>query len=55
MDVFYDDYMSLADEDSTFGSKSDNYLKEYQSFTDLQFSKEKNITEIQWHPTIKSN
>ena len=27
MDVFYDDYMSLAEEDSTFGSKSDNYLK----------------------------
>ena len=27
MDVFYDDYVSLADEDSTFGSKSDNYLK----------------------------
>ena len=27
MDVFYDDYLSLADEDSTFGSKSDNYLK----------------------------
>ena len=29
------------------------YLQEYQSFTDLQFSKEKKITDIQWHPTIK--
>ena len=31
-----------------------NYRQqEYQSFTDLQFSKEKSITSIQWHPTIK--
>ncbi len=39
MDVFYDDYLSLADEDSTFGSKSDNYLKVgmlcYMSFSSL--------------------
>jgi len=28
-------------------------VQEYQSFTDLQFSKEKKITCIQWHPTIK--
>ena len=28
-------------------------LQEYQSFTDLQFSKEKQITCIQWHPVIK--
>ena len=27
MDVFFDDYFSLAEEDSTFGSKSDNILK----------------------------
>ncbi|CAB3993991.1 WD repeat-containing 63-like, partial [Paramuricea clavata] len=53
MDVFYDDYVSLAIEDSTFGSKSDNYLKEYQSFTDLLYSKEKVITNTEWHPTAK--
>ena len=28
-------------------------FQEYQSFTDLQFSKDKVITCIQWHPTIK--
>lgn len=28
-------------------------FQEYQSFTDLQFSKEKKITCIQWHPSIK--
>ena len=27
--------------------------QEYQSFTDLNFSKDKTITCIQWHPTIK--
>lgn len=53
LDVFYDDYFSLADDETTFGAKSDNYLKEYQSFTDLQYSKEKTITDIHWHPTIK--
>ncbi|XP_013408046.1 WD repeat-containing protein 63 [Lingula anatina] len=53
MNVFYDDWMGLADEDGSFGSKADNHLKEYQSFTDLQFSKDKTITCIEWHPTIK--
>ncbi|XP_070562697.1 dynein axonemal intermediate chain 3-like isoform X2 [Ptychodera flava] len=53
MDVFFDDWMALSEEDSTFGSKSDNHLKEYQSFTDLQFSKEKTITSVDWHPAIK--
>ena len=26
--------------------------QEYQSFTDLQFSKSKTVTHIDWHPTI---
>ncbi|XP_048581354.1 dynein axonemal intermediate chain 3 [Nematostella vectensis] len=53
MNVFYDDYESMADDETTFGAKSDNYLKEYQSFTDLLYSKEKTITSIEWHPSIK--
>ncbi|WAR24235.1 DNAI3-like protein [Mya arenaria] len=53
MDVFFNDWLHLGDAHDTFGSKADNHLKEYQSFTDLQFSKEKKITDIQWHPTIK--
>ena len=28
-------------------------LQEYQSFTDLNFSKDKTISCIQWHPSIK--
>jgi len=27
MDVFFDDWENLADEDSSFGSKADNHLK----------------------------
>lgn len=53
MNVFYVDWIHLGDGDDAFGSKADNHLKEYQSFTDLQFSKDKMITCIQWHPTIK--
>ncbi|XP_038048584.1 dynein intermediate chain 3, axonemal-like isoform X2 [Patiria miniata] len=53
MNVFFDDWFALAEQDSTFGSKSDSHLKEYQSFTDLQFSKDKAITCIEWHPTVK--
>ena len=36
-----------------FGNKSDNNLKEYQSFTDLEFSKNKTVAQIDWHPSIK--
>ena len=31
LDVFYDDYLSLADDETTFGAKSDNYLKVLQN------------------------
>ncbi|KAK6180530.1 hypothetical protein SNE40_012670 [Patella caerulea] len=53
MNVFYNDWLHLGEEENALGIKADNHLKEYQSFTDLQFSKEKRITCIQWHPSIK--
>ncbi|KAI4874495.1 hypothetical protein NFI96_021870 [Prochilodus magdalenae] len=52
MDVFVDDWWTLGEEDTTFGGKADTHLKEYQSFTDLLYSKEKTISYINWHPTI---
>ncbi|XP_072366415.1 dynein axonemal intermediate chain 3 [Scyliorhinus torazame] len=52
MDVFYDDWRGLSDEDSTFGGKADCHLKEYQSFTDLLKSQGKRISNIEWHPII---
>ena len=48
-----DDYNELVDVDGVFGNKADNNLKEYQSFTDLEFSKNKSIAHIDWHPSIK--
>lgn len=53
MDVFVDDYKLLSDTDGFTGKKSDTTLKEYQSFADLRFSKNKIITWVEWHPTIK--
>ncbi|KAM4629289.1 dynein axonemal intermediate chain 3 [Polymixia lowei] len=50
MDVFFDDWGALS-VDSGFGEKTDTHLKQYQSFTDLH-SKEKTISQINWHPTI---
>ena len=53
MNMFEDDYKLLSAMDGITGKKSDTTLKEYQSFTDLRFSKNKVITHIEWHPIIK--
>ncbi len=53
MNLFEDDYMLLSSTDGIIRSKSDTNLKEYQSFADLKFSKNKVISSIEWHPTIK--
>lgn len=55
MNIFSDDYKELSETDVITGNKSDTNLKEYQSFTDLKFSKDKVITCIDWHPTIKGD
>nr|XP_033772911.1 WD repeat-containing protein 63 [Geotrypetes seraphini] len=52
MNAFFDDWRALAEVESTYGSKSDTQLKEFQSFTDLHYSKEKTISCINWHPII---
>ncbi|XP_046905383.1 dynein axonemal intermediate chain 3 [Hypomesus transpacificus] len=52
MDVFVDDWKALKEDDGGYGGKADTHLKEYQSFTDLHYSKEKTISNINWHPTI---
>ncbi|XP_053841675.1 dynein axonemal intermediate chain 3 isoform X2 [Vidua macroura] len=50
MNVFFDDWKALA-EDQEEG-KPDVYLKEYQSFTDVQYLKNRSISCVRWHPTI---
>ncbi|XP_016112397.1 dynein axonemal intermediate chain 3 [Sinocyclocheilus grahami] len=51
-DVFCDDWTALCEEDGALTGKTETQLKEYQSFMDLHFSKEKTISHIHWHPTI---
>ncbi|KAK1165411.1 WD repeat-containing protein 63 [Acipenser oxyrinchus oxyrinchus] len=52
MDAFFDDWKALGEDESTFGGKTDTHLKEYQSFTDLYYSKDKAVSYINWHPAI---
>lgn len=52
MNTFINDWKSLAEEEGTFGDKTDTHLKEYQSFTDLHNLTEKMITCVSWHPII---
>lgn len=51
-DVFCDDWTALCEDDGALTGKTETQLKEYQSFMDLHFSKEKTISHIHWHPTI---
>ncbi|NXY55699.1 WDR63 protein, partial [Callaeas wilsoni] len=50
MNVFFDDWKALA-EDQEEG-KPDVFLKAYQSFTDVQYLKNRTISCVRWHPTI---
>uniref|UniRef100_A0A8B9W2Q5 Dynein axonemal intermediate chain 3 n=1 Tax=Bos mutus grunniens TaxID=30521 RepID=A0A8B9W2Q5_BOSMU len=52
MNTFIHDWKCLAEEEGTFGDKTDTHLKEYQSFTDLHSLTEKMITCVSWHPVI---
>ncbi|XP_067157090.1 dynein axonemal intermediate chain 3 [Apteryx mantelli] len=52
MNVFFDDWKALAEDESSYGGKSDVYLKEYQSFTDLHYLKDRTISCVCWHPNI---
>ncbi|NXI79494.1 WDR63 protein, partial [Rhipidura dahli] len=49
MDVFFDDWKALAEDKE---GKPDVYLKAYQSFTDVQYLKNRAISCVHWHPTI---
>lgn len=53
MNAFADDWKNLGEEMSTIGGPGDIHLKEYQSFSDIHNSKNKIVTCVQWHPTLK--
>ncbi len=51
--MFEDDLLNLGDEE-TLGNTSDNAIKEYTSpFTDINYSKNKIISAIDWMPDAK--
>lgn len=51
--VFEDDFANLGDEE-TLGNTSDNAIREYTSpFTDINYSKNKTISAIDWMPDAK--
>ncbi|GAB1606218.1 WD repeat-containing protein 63-like [Argonauta hians] len=52
-DVFFDDWTHLGKDMEISTGHVDGQLKEYQSFCDLEYSKEKAGICMQWHPTIK--
>ncbi|NXF06603.1 WDR63 protein, partial [Smithornis capensis] len=52
MNVFFDDWKALTEDKSSSGGKPDVYLKASQSFTDLQYFKDRTISCVCWHPTI---
>ncbi|NXU13030.1 WDR63 protein, partial [Pardalotus punctatus] len=52
MDVFFDDWKALTEDESSSGGKPDVYLKAYHSYTDEQYLKNRTISCIHWHPTI---
>ena len=52
--VFVNDLTQLG-ENETLGNTSDNNIKEYSSpFTDIEYSKNKIITAIDWMPDARS-
>lgn len=54
IDIFQDEYSLLGEEEmTTLEQGSHTHLQEYQSFTDLKHSKDKSISCIDWHPTLK--
>ncbi|KAJ1508418.1 WD repeat-containing protein 63, partial [Coelomomyces lativittatus] len=53
INIFMNDFAKLGDEDTALHQGSHVSLQEYQSFTDLKYSKDKSISCVTWHPTQK--
>uniref|UniRef100_A0A8C4R1F7 WD repeat domain 63 n=1 Tax=Eptatretus burgeri TaxID=7764 RepID=A0A8C4R1F7_EPTBU len=52
VDVFSDEWVALPGKEELVERRSDDQLKEIQSFIDPTFSKDESITCIHWHPTL---
>lgn len=54
VDVLHNDFPSPSEDGGTITERKETLLKEYQSFTDLVYSKSKVVTHIQWSPFKKA-
>ena len=52
-DIFEDEFASLGEEDAVLGNKKENVITEFQSFTDLTYSRNKCVSAIDWMPLRK--
>eukprot|EP00937_MAST-01D_sp_MAST-1D-sp2_P004869 g4869.t1 len=50
-DVFQPECSAIASEEMTLATPGDNTMQELKTFTDLEFSKNKALPAIDWHPT----
>eukprot|EP00164_Ancoracysta_twista_P005181 GFYU01007080.1.p1 GENE.GFYU01007080.1~~GFYU01007080.1.p1 ORF type:complete len:818 (+),score=272.16 GFYU01007080.1:105-2558(+) len=53
LNIFHDDFTTLADEDTALGNEEESIIKELHSFSDLDFSQDKRLAAIAWHPKEK--
>jgi WD40 repeat protein len=53
LDIFRGNFEELVEEDVVLGNKSDNTLKEFQSFSDFEYSKETFISCLDWKPDLE--
>ncbi|CAF3107715.1 unnamed protein product [Rotaria socialis] len=52
-DPFYLDWKELGGNLDGLGGPGDSHLKEYQSFSSIKQSRDKVVTCVQWHPTLR--
>lgn len=52
-DPFYIDWQELGGDLDGLGGPGDSHLKEYQSFSSIKQSRDKIVTCVQWHPTLR--
>ncbi|KAI9189737.1 hypothetical protein H9P43_001170 [Blastocladiella emersonii ATCC 22665] len=53
MNIFQNDFVQLGEEEHALDQGTHSSLQEYQSFTDLKYSKDKSISCVAWHPNQK--
>lgn len=53
VDIFRDEFSALGDDDVSLGNKSEHVMKELRTFTDLEYSKNRSLSCVDWHPRNK--